>query len=240
MPKWFKAEVQKIIDETPFVKRYFLSVPELEDFTFKPGQFITLDLPIGEKRLDRWRSYSIASAPNGRNSFELCIVKKYDGKGTQYLFENIEEGSELTFKGPDGGFVLPETKLVNHDLVMICTGTGIAPFRAFLQYIDGENIPHSNIDLIYGARYKSDILYGSELELYKSNISDFSYSIALSREEEWPNKGYLHQLYETKFKDNIDDKLFYLCGWSAMVDEAVLRLKAMGVDEKKIIYELYG
>jgi ferredoxin-NADP reductase len=240
MPKWFKAEVIGIIDETPFVKRFILSVPELDNFIFKPGQFITLDLPIGEKRLDRWRSYSIASAPNGTNSFELCIVKKYDGKGTQYLFEKIEVGSELTFKGPDGSFVLPENKLPDHDLVMICTGTGIAPFRSFLQFIEKQHLPHNHIDLIYGARYKSDILYGSELELYTSTIKNFSYNIALSREAEWPNKGYVHHLYETKYKDNFENKLFYLCGWSAMVDEAILQLKAMGVDEKKIIYELYG
>ena len=59
--EWKEAIIVNIIDETPTTKRFFFEVKDGSIFDFTPGQFITLDLPIHEKRNKRWRSYSIAS-----------------------------------------------------------------------------------------------------------------------------------------------------------------------------------
>jgi ferredoxin-NADP reductase len=61
---WYDAHVVKIQAATPNTRRFWVEIPTVEAFTFKPGQFVTMDLPIGEKRLQRWRSYSIANAPS--------------------------------------------------------------------------------------------------------------------------------------------------------------------------------
>src|SRR5882672_6265955 len=137
---WRIAKVIKIENETANTKRFWMEVPELDKLDFKPGQFVTLDLPIHEKKNKRWRSYSIASAPDGTNIFELVIVLLEEGAGTTYLFNEIKEGSELLLRGPQGVFILPET--IDKDLFFICTGTGIAPFRAMAHYIHKHNIPH--------------------------------------------------------------------------------------------------
>jgi CDP-4-dehydro-6-deoxyglucose reductase len=57
----------------------------LNVFDFKPGQFVTIDLPIHEKPNKRIRSYSIASWPDGTNVFELLIVLAEHGLGTHFL-----------------------------------------------------------------------------------------------------------------------------------------------------------
>ena len=75
LPQWQKAIVTKIEQATPNTRRYWLELPETDRFDFKPGQFVTLDLPIHEKRNKRWRSYSIASMPDGSNVIELVVVK---------------------------------------------------------------------------------------------------------------------------------------------------------------------
>src|SRR3954469_3081670 len=106
---WRTGKVIRIEDATPTTRRFWIEIPELERFDFKPGQFVTLDLPIHEKKNKRWRSYSIASHPDGTNVIELVIVLLEGGAGTQYLFDNIVVGSELTFRGPQGVFTLPET-----------------------------------------------------------------------------------------------------------------------------------
>ena len=86
---WRKAIVTRIEEEADNTRKFFLQVPEVEKFEFKPGQFVTLDLPIHEKRNKRWRSYSIASWPNGTNEIELVIVLLEGGAGTNYLFNQV-------------------------------------------------------------------------------------------------------------------------------------------------------
>src|SRR5690349_19005829 len=142
---WRTGIVTKIINETAVTRRFWIEIPELEEFTFKPGQFVTLDLPIHEKKNKRWRSYSIASWPNGTNTFELVIVKLEGGLGTAYLFDEIVEGSELMLRGPQGVFTLPE--ILDRDLFLICTGTGIAPFRSMAHFVKLHNIEHKNMYL---------------------------------------------------------------------------------------------
>ena len=105
---WRTGKVIRIEDETASTKRFWIEVPELPSFDFKPGQFVTLDLPIHEKPNKRWRSYSIASWPDGTNIFELVIVLLEGGLGTNYLFNHVGVGSELILRGPQGVFVLPE------------------------------------------------------------------------------------------------------------------------------------
>lgn len=102
---WHDGIVRTIETIAPNVRNFQVEVPDLQSFDFQAGQFVTLDLPIGEKRIQRWRSYSIANAPNGSNQLELCIVNAPQGLGSTYLFEEIQTGSLLKFKGPDGGFV---------------------------------------------------------------------------------------------------------------------------------------
>src|ERR1700749_868866 len=130
---WRTGKVIAIKEETPGTRRFWIQVPELERFDFLPGQFVTLDLPIHEKPNKRWRSYSIASWPDGSNIIELVIVLLEGGLGTNYLFNHVSVGSELTLRGPQGVFTMPET--IDRDLFFICTGTGIAPFRSMAHHI---------------------------------------------------------------------------------------------------------
>jgi ferredoxin-NADP reductase len=137
---WRTGKIIRIEDETASTKKFWIQIPELERFDFVPGQFVTLDLPIHEQPNKRWRSYSIASAPDGTNIFELIIVLMEGGLGTTYLFTQAEVGTEFPVRGPQGHFTLPDP--ITSDIFMVCTGTGIAPFRSMIQHIHHNNIPH--------------------------------------------------------------------------------------------------
>jgi CDP-4-dehydro-6-deoxyglucose reductase len=233
---WRTGKVINIIQETPSTRRFFIEIPELEKFEFVPGQFITFDLPIHEKPNKRVRSYSIASWPNGTNVFELVIVLLEGGLGTTYLFNEIKVGSELTLRGPQGVFTLDEEDY-QKDIVMICTGTGIAPFRSMANYIKLHNIPFKNIYLIFGTRTKKDLLYYDELK--NLNLENFHYLPTLSREQWEGRSGYVHSIYE-EICAGKQPVSFLLCGWKVMIDEAKKRILEMGYDKKSIHQELYG
>jgi ferredoxin-NADP reductase len=237
---WYESVVTRIAIEAPNVRRFWIQTPEIAQHDFRAGQFLTFDLPIGDKRLQRWRSYSIASAPDGSNILELCIVRSAAGAGSRYFFETIEVGSTLRWKGPDGAFYLPET--IENDLVLICTGTGIAPFRSMLLDLQNRQAAHRKIHLIFGCRTEADILYRTELEALAAQNNWFQYDVALSRQSDGPGVlGYVHQLYLEKYKTVRPDLAFYICGWSKMIDETVANLIVhLGYDRQQVHYELYG
>ena len=245
---WHTGIVVRIVDETPTTRRFWIETEGKEPFDFKPGQFVTIDLPIHEQKNKRWRSYSIASWPDGTNVFELVVVLLEGGAGTTYLFNDIKIGSALSFRGPQGVFVLPEQ--IESDLFFVCTGTGVAPFRAMTHHILNNNIPHKDIYLVFGCRKLGDCLYGAELKKLEELVPSFHYIPTFSREEDSQHlirKGYVHAVYEEicmsqkeKAGSILHPAKFYLCGWKNMIDEAKQRILAMGYDRKAIHLELYG
>jgi ferredoxin-NADP reductase len=241
---WRKGIVTRIENETYNTRRFWIKVPEIESFDFVPGQFVTLDLPIHEKPNKRWRSYSIASWPDGTNVFELLIVLLEGGLGTTYLFNEVSEGSELILRGPQGVFILPEP--IEKDLYFICTGTGIAPFRSMVHHIKRHQVPHQNIYLLFGTRKQEDLVYFEEMKRLEQEVENFKYIPTLSREKWDGCCGYVHAIYENLVHEKMNgsaqvpEAKFYLCGWKNMVDEAKQRIQQLGYDRKAIHQELYG
>jgi CDP-4-dehydro-6-deoxyglucose reductase len=64
-----------------------------------------------------------------------------------YLFDEVAVGSELILRGPQGVFTLHQP--IEKDLYLICTGTGIAPFRSMVNYLHLHQGAYQNIHLIF-------------------------------------------------------------------------------------------
>lgn len=239
-PANFTAEIIDVKDESPITKRFFFKITDQDHFYFIPGQFIIMELPIHEKKSKRLRSYSIASEPTGDPYFEVAIVIKEGGLGTTYLFEEAEIGTQIPVKGPSGKFYLPET--LDKEICFICTGTGITPFRSMLHYIKSNDVPQPSMNLIFGTRRKSNLLYYDEMKNLEKELDNFNYIPVLSREDstEWNGEtGYVHKIYEELYKD-LRPAEFYLCGWQDMISEARQRLEDMGYQKTDVHFESYG
>jgi ferredoxin-NADP reductase len=250
MQHWIKGSVTQVINETPSVKRFVIK-PAEANFTFKPGQYITVDQSAdGEHHPGSGKSYSVACAP-GTEFIEIVIVRPVGD--TYWYWDNIKAGSVIQFHGPHGKFLLPE--VIDRDLYFICTGTGIAPFRAMLQHIRQHQIDHQNIYLVFGCRNFKDALFYSELKRLQDEIENFHYLPTFSRETAnnhlLQRTGYVHTVYEEFIRRNmilngvngiptIKPALFFLCGWQHMIGDAKERILMYGYHASDIQLEIFG
>lgn len=236
---WQNATIQEVKSHNAHTRSYFFSADDLEVFDFTPGQFVTFDLPIADRPSQRMRSYSIASAPSGDNRFELVISHKPHGAGTGYFFDQCQVGSTLKFRGPQGNFVLP--KVLERPLVLICTGTGIAPFRSQVLQLLQSNAPTPEIHLVFGTRTLQDAIYVEEMQGLAKTYPHFHYHLTLSRpDSHWTgHRGYVHERYTELSENGAKDMDFYLCGWRNMVSDARKHLEALGYTKERVHLEMY-
>lgn len=160
---------------------------------FMPGQFIQLGLPQPARprpgqegrpprmRIDR-RSYSIASSPRQQEHYEFFITVVPQGRLTPELWK-IRAGGRCWIDEKALGMFTLERVPRGKDLVMVGTGTGIAPYISMLR-ARGEEPPWRRFVLIHGVRHAADLGYRGELEELEKRDPRFRYVPLVSRERE--------------------------------------------------------
>ncbi len=212
--------------------RHFVFDAETPEFTFIPGQFVSLAGDVDGKRVTR--AYSIASPPQG-TLFELCLNRVNDGKLSPLLFD-MQVGDTVDMQGPLGYFVLRKPA---GDSVMVATGTGIAPFRGMLKAHLAQDGEHQ-FTLIFGVRYEHNLMYREEFELLAERHPNFHFCPTLSRPPgSWTGRSGHVQAHALEAIGERRDIDVYVCGLKLMVDDMRAQLKQLGFDRKRIIYEKY-
>ena len=250
-----QARLIESVELAPEVRHFVFEAEGAERLDFLPGQFVSLTAPIGGKLITR--AYSLASAPQRGNCFELCLNRVPDGLFSNVLF-NMKSGDTVAMKPPLGMFTLRQPP---RDSLFIATGTGIAPMLAFVQHLfpdNGEDRSNSrDIWLVYGTRYETEIYYQKYFERIAAERHNFRYVSTLSRAKEgWEGlRGYV-QDHVARILDQRDslnhsgalptaaegtgfDIHAYICGLNDMVSGNRDRLTERGWQRKQIIFERY-
>lgn len=250
------AVVQQLVEVAPglMVLRVVPDGWELPDF--KPGQFAVLGLPPEAPRCanaDRdenvssregaliRRAYSIASSSVAREYLELYITLVRSGALTPRLFalapgDRVWLGPKIT-----GKFTLDEVP-ASSNLVLVATGTGLAPYmsmlRTMLPLSDGRRIA-----ILLGARHSWDLGYQAELMSMDRRFAGLSYVPIISRPAEEPvpwggPAGHVQDLWRDGaverawgFAPDPLHTCVFLCGNPAMIDDMSGILAADGFRE---------
>lgn len=218
---------------------------------FEPGQFATLGLPDatppdpdkpvrpgrGPKLIRR--AYSIASPPTQTDALEFYIVRVEDGKLTPSLWD-IEVGQTLFMNEKIGGhFTLPpppETQ--GKTMVMVGTGTGLAPFRSMYLTYRGQD-RWGKFVLFDGCRVARDLGYYQELTAITEEDENFHYIPTVTREPEdtsWAGRrGRVNALLQpqtfltlTGVELDPASSQVFLCGNPQMIDQVEADLQSRG------------
>jgi CDP-4-dehydro-6-deoxyglucose reductase len=187
------------------------------------------------------RNYSIASWEDGTNKFELIITYLEGGMMSEYLFNEAKIGDEFGYKGPMGVFTLPDN-LMDRDIYLVSTGSGISPFRSMINYIYENKVPFKSIKLFFGTRTESDLLYRDELEKIQNELPNFEYIPSLSQESKQGFKeGHVHEHYLKLIDESSEKPWVYFCGWDRMISEGRFHLDERGFEmSKDIRVEIFG
>ncbi len=213
-----------------------LKFQPLEHIEFLAGQFVTIKITDKEDS-PCFRAYSIASAPEEKDFFELCVKIVEDGRGTNWL-NSLQTGDKIEFLGPHGKFLYDEQS--NKNALFIATGTGIAPLKSMIedQLAKGNN---KNLQLLFGLRHIKDVFYQDLLEDLGAKYPNFEYKITLSQPENENWSGETGRVTEILEKTDLDTKNteVYLCGLKAMIESVTTILKDKGFSDDAINFEKY-
>jgi ferredoxin/flavodoxin---NADP+ reductase len=171
------------------------------------------------------RPYSIASSTANLSQLEFYISQVKSGQLTPRLF-NLEPGDRIyVSKRIVGVFKLADTPQ-HMDIVMIATGTGMAPYMSFLRSYLTER-PESKMAVIQGAAKQWDLGYYSELTFLDTMFDNFIYVPTLTEAdttwsgyELWIEDMLEKGLLKSEAGIDIDPNKthFFLCGNPKMVE----------------------
>lgn len=238
---------------TPSVKHFRFTFEPGTRFDFKAGQFLMLHVPkegqppmasangslTAAPGLVR-RAYSICSPPHEPDAAELVVKYVEGGAASEYLFKRLKLNDPATVDGPYGAFVLPNP--LPKELIFVCTGTGIAPFRAHLQTLFRHGTD-AKLTLIFGVRYEDEILYERQWRALEQAHPNFRFIPTISRPRNTPTPwtgevGYV-QTKLAKYAPPAPEKKIFICGLWEMISAVEKTCLELGYEKRQIHYERY-
>jgi ferredoxin--NADP+ reductase len=178
------------------------------------------------------RAYSIGSSPEHKEYLELYIALVPDGGLTPRL-ANLQRGDRL-FVSPKitGTFTLKNIPEDNSaTIVMVATGTGLAPFMSMLRTKSSWH-PQRSFALIHGVRFEKDLAYRDELMKLEESSGKLRYFPVVSRETPYSGgtiKGRVLTVFERQLLTlNPSSDHVLLCGNPAMIEDAQNYLEPLG------------
>lgn len=220
--KTLPCRIDSLSRLTDDVVEVTLRTPPTSRLTYLPGQYIDV---IGKDGLRR--SYSVANAPRDDGKLTLQIRKVPNGEMSRYWFDEAKANDLLRLEGPLGTFCLRPSQA--SQLVLLATGTGIAPIRALLEQLAANPAVHTyrQIHVYWGGRTEKDLYWTPD---YPSLPLRFVPVLSRSPDSAGA-KGYVQ---DAALADGMDikDAIVYACGSESMIASAKSKLVAAGLNPK--------
>ncbi|MGA7973333.1 MAG: FAD-binding oxidoreductase, partial [Pseudolabrys sp.] len=154
-----ELECVSFLPEAPNVMTFCFQSPSGALFSYDPGQFITLELPIAGGPI--YRTFTISSSPSRPTSLTVTVKAQEKSIGSQWMFDNLRPGMRVRARGPAGEFSIAHHPAEKY--LFISAGSGITPMMSMItHYFDSGRIP--DIVFVNCARKPSDIIFRGRLE----------------------------------------------------------------------------
>jgi len=244
MSKYYFLKVKEIEKETEEDATLHFWHPLNEVVAYRPGQFLTVLLPVDDKKIRR--SYSMSSSPYTDVSLAITIKRVPGGYASNLLLDSVKVGDTLEVMEPMGAFFPKQSDDQTRQVVFIGAGSGITPLFSILKSILMVE-PESEVFLIYGSRNEESIIFKNKLEALQAKYGErLNVVHTLSQpSDSWEgergrlNKSHLLKIIEKLPALNKSEAEFFLCGPEDMMEEANRALAILAVPENKIRKESF-
>lgn len=147
-------ECISVTPETQDVMTFLFRSEDQNWFRYLPGQFVTLELPVGKEPL--YRTYTLSSSPSRPYALSVTVKAQANSIGTRWMFDNLKPGMKIRALGPLGDF-----SYVRHPgdkYLFISAGSGVTPMMSMVRDMS-DRAPQSDIAFINCSRSPSDIVF---------------------------------------------------------------------------------
>ena len=234
--------IQSIEKETEGSSRIRFALPEtlLDEFHFKPGQYISIKFEMKKKA--HVRTYSISSEPD-RNFIEIGVKHIKNGMFSNFLkTKKLEDIIQIS--NPEGNFVL-NSKEPNR-LLLIAAGSGITPMISILKSLLKKNT-RTKVTLLYSNKTYADMMYRNEIQNLKDKYLDrlvvFNFFSREIQSTDFLNGRITEDKITFLCERNLIDiqaiDQCFICGPMEMTKALRSYLKDRGLSERKIKTELF-
>ncbi|MFT8586733.1 2Fe-2S iron-sulfur cluster-binding protein [Acetobacter papayae] len=150
---------QAVIQETHDVKTFVFTAPEPRRFLFRPGQFMTLVLPVGGEEVNR--CYTVSSSPSRPYALSITVKRVPGGLVSNWLHDTLRENMDVRVLGPMGDFACDRSEA--RRFLFLSAGSGITPMMSMSRYLlDTQS--GADIAFVHSARSPADLIFRRELE----------------------------------------------------------------------------
>ena len=150
---------RQVLDITHDVKSFHFAAEDGRIFRYDPGQFITLEVEINGRTVNR--CYTISSPPTRPNVLAITVKRVPGGPVSNWLHDNVVAGTRLTVLAPLGHFSMVHRPAKKY--LFMSAGSGITPMMSMTRTLCDLG-SDTDITFLHNARTPADIIFRRELE----------------------------------------------------------------------------
>ncbi|MFN3732199.1 2Fe-2S iron-sulfur cluster-binding protein [Comamonas testosteroni] len=165
--RYHPLRVRAVIDETHDTKSIVFEVPEAlaEQFSYRPGQFLTLRLPIEGRYVPR--CYSMSSAPVLDDALRVTVKRVDKGRGSNWVCDRVQVGDSIELMPPSGLF---SPRNLSQNFLLLAGGSGITPVFSILRTVLKQH--QGNVVLFYANRDERSVIFKKDLQQLAAEYPD--------------------------------------------------------------------
>ena len=204
-------ECVSVVPDGPDVVSFSFRSPSGAWFDYRPGQFLTLELPVPGGPIHR--TYTISSSPSRPLSITLTVKAGGGSIGTRWMLDNLKEGARIKATGPAGIFV-PDVP-ADRKLLLISAGSGVTPMMSMTTYrwdLGGQ----PDICFVQCAKRPSELVFRRHLEHMASRVPSIKLHYVVNEDDPhgaWTGyRGTFNQLMLGLMAPDYLEREVYCCG----------------------------